>query len=111
MFVKELRPGDDVVLYGKWGPVRISLGAIEDLVRKTVRKFEIVRAIKVKTDVEGSHLKIVANISVSAGWNVQEVIDTIQKEMGVRVQKMMGGDIDLEVTIHVIKIISEPVPA
>lgn len=111
ILVKELRPNDDVVLYGKWGPVSISLGAIEDLVRRVLRKFEVVRMVKLHTDVEGNHLKIAAQLSVAEGWNVQELMHTIQKELGDRVQKILGGDVELEVAVTVAGILDEPVPA
>ena len=111
ILVKELRPNDDVVLYGKWGPVSISLGAIDGLIRRVLRKFEVVRDVKVKTDVEGNHLKIAAQLSVAEGWNVQELMHTIQKELGDRVQKILGGDIELEVAVTVARIMDEPAPA
>lgn len=108
MLVRSLRPSDDVVLYGKWGPVSISIQAIDDLVRRVLRKFEVVRALKIKTDADGNRLEVVANLAVASGWNVEELIHTIQKELGDRIQKVLGGGVELEIAVNIVKIMEEP---
>lgn len=107
MMVRSLRPSDDIVLYGKWGPVSISIQAIDELVRRVLRKFEVVRALKIKTDADGNRLEVTANLTVASGWNVDELIHTIQKELCDRIQKVLGGGIELVVAVHIAKIIEE----
>ena len=108
ILVKNLRPSDDVVLYGKWGPVSISIQAIDDLVRRVLRKFEVVRPLKVRVDADGNRLEVMANLAVASGWNVEELIHTVQKELGDRIQKVLGGGIELEIAVHIIKIMEDP---
>ena len=107
--VKGTRRDDDVVLYGKWGYVTVSVRAINDLVRKVLRKFDVVREVQLETDVQGNRLKIVANLSVLAGWNLPELINTIQSDLSERLNKMLGGGVELELIVNVIKIIEQPV--
>ena len=107
--VKMIRRDDDMVLYGKWGYVTVSLRAIDDLVRRGVRKFDVVREAQIETDVEGNRLKIVANLTVLAGWNLPELINTIQSELSDRINKLLGGGVELEMIVNVIKIIEQPV--
>jgi len=106
--VKKVRRDDDVVLYGKWGYVTVSIRAIDDLVRKGLRKFDVVRDIQLETEVEANRLKIVANLSVLSGWNLPELINTIQKELADRLGKMLGGGVNWELIVNVIKIIDQP---
>lgn len=106
--VKRVHPDDDVMLYGKWGSVTISIRAINDLMRKSLRKFDVVRETQVETNVDGNRLKIVANLSVLAGWNLPELINTIQSELSERLTKMLGGGVDVELVVNVIKIVEQP---
>jgi len=107
--VKGLRRDDDVVLYGKWGYVAVSMRAIDDLVRKVLRKFDVVRETQIETDVEGNRLKVVANLSVLAGWNLPELINAIQGKLSERLHKMLGGGVELELIVNVVRLIEEPV--
>ena len=107
--VKRVRRDDDVVLYGKWGYVTVSIRAIDDLVRKVLRKFDIVREMQVETDVDGNRLKVVTNLSVLSGWNLPELINAIQGELSERLNKMLGGGVELELIVNVIKIVEEPI--
>lgn len=105
--VKGVRPDDDVMLYGKWGPVTVSIRAINDLVRKSLRKFDVVREVQIETNVDGNRLKIVTNLSVLAGWNLPELINTIQNELSERLAKMLGGGVNVELIVNVIRIIEQ----
>ena len=106
--VKRTRRDDDVVLYGKWGYVTVSVRAIDDLIRKVLRKFNVVREMQIQTEVEANRLKIVANLAVLAGWNLPELISTIQNELSERLNKMLGGGgVELELIVNVIKIIEQ----
>lgn len=107
--VKSIRRDDDVVLYGKWGYITVSLRAIGDLARRGVRKFDVVRDAQIETDVEGNKLRIVVNLTVLAGWNLPELINTIQTDLSERISKMLGGSIEVELIVNVIKIMDQPV--
>ncbi|MBI1978134.1 MAG: alkaline shock response membrane anchor protein AmaP [Candidatus Omnitrophica bacterium] len=108
MLVKGTRKEDDLVLYGKWGYLSVSIRAINDLVRRVLRKFDVVREIQLETDAQASRLKIVANLSVLSGWNLPELIHAIQSDLTERLNKMLGGEIELELIVNVIKIIEQP---
>ncbi len=105
--VKLIRRDDDVVLYGKWGYMTVSVRAIDDLVKKVVQKFDVVKEIKTETDVEGNNLNIIANLSVVSGWNLPELINVIQNDISSRINKMLGGGIELKLAVNVIKIIEQ----
>src|SRR3989338_1399678 len=106
--VKKARRDDELVLYGKWGYMSVSVRTIDDLVRRVLRKFDVVREIQIETSVDGNRLKIAANLSVLAGWNLPELINTIQSDLSERLNKMLGGGVELELVVNVIKIIEQP---
>ena len=106
--IKRSRRDDELVLYGKWGYMSVSVRTIDDLVRRVLRRFDVVREVQIETNVDGSQLKIVANLSVLAGWSLPELINTIQTDLSDRLNKMLGGGVELELIVNVIKIIEDP---
>ena len=103
--VKLIRRDDDVVLYGKWGYMTVSIRAVDDLAQKVLRKFDIIKEMKTETNVDGNKLKINADLSVISGWNLPELINAIQSDLSGRLKKMFGGEVELELAVNVIKIL------
>jgi len=107
ILIKQTRQSNDVILYGKWGHVNVSIRAINEVVRKGIRKFEAVQAMKVKTEAEVNQLRIKANISVLSGANLSELVHAIQAEISSKIQKMLGEEIEIIFNINVVKVIGE----
>lgn len=105
--VKIVRRDDDLVLYGKWGYLTVSLRAVEDLVQKIIRKFDVVKQIQTETHVDGNKLKLEVEISVISGWNLSELTNAIQNDLSERLNKMLGGGVELELALNVTKIIEQ----
>lgn len=103
--VKAIRRDDDVMLYGKWGYMSVSLKAIDELVKRVLRKFEVVKELRTETEVEGAKLKVVANLTVVSGWNLPQLVNTIQSDLSERLNKLLGGGIELELQVNVVKIL------
>lgn len=103
--VKLIRRDDDVVLYGKWGYMTVSIRAVDELVRKVLRKFDIIKEMKIETNAEGNKLKINADLSVVSGWNLPELINTIEGDISGRLNKMFGREVDLELAVNVTRIL------
>lgn len=103
--VKLIRRDDDVVLYGKWGYMTVSIRAVNELVQKVLRKFDIIKEMKTETNVDGNKLRINADLSVVSGWNLPELINTIQSDVSSRLNKMFGGEVDLELAVNIIRIL------
>ena len=103
--VKLIRRDDDVVLYGKWGYMTVSIRAVNDLVQKVLRKFDVIKEMKTETNVNGNKLKIIADVTVVSGWNLPELINAIQNDISGRLTKMFGGEVELELAVNVIKIL------
>ena len=111
ILIQLTRPADDVVLYGKWGHANVSLRAIEDLARKVIRKFDVVRHVDLKTEIVGGRLKIEVNLSVFIGWNLPELVNTVQADLSERLRKVLGNSIELDLIVNIVHIIDQPVIA
>lgn len=107
ILVKEMRSGSDVVLYGKWGYVSVSIKAIESLVRKGLGRFQAVREARIKTDVDGTRLKIRVDLTVSRDWDLSTLTNTIQNELAQRISRLVGEGVELEIAVHIGKIIEQ----
>ncbi len=103
--VKYIRRDDDVVMYGKWGYMAVSLQAMDDLVQKIIRKYDVVKKLQSDIHVEGNKMKVIAKLTVISGWNLPELINTIQTELSKKLNKMLGGGVELELDVNVNKII------
>lgn len=105
--VKLIRHDDDVVLYGKWGYMTVSIHALNDLVHKVLRKFDVVREIQTETSADGNKLKIIVKLAVTAGWNLPELIRVVQNDISERINKMFGGEIELELSVNIVNILEQ----
>ena len=105
--VKLIRRDDDIMLYGKWGYMTVSMRAVNDLVHRVLKKFDIIREMKTETNVIGNKLKINADLSVVSGWNLPELINAVQSDISGRLNKMFGGEVELELAVNVTKILEQ----
>jgi uncharacterized alkaline shock family protein YloU len=104
VLIKLTRPSDDVMLFGKWGYINLSLKAIENLSRKTFRKFEFLRVVNVKTSSTGNQVKVDVNITVSITENIAALLQVAQKELGEKLERMLGEQIEVSLSINIINI-------
>jgi hypothetical protein len=105
LLVKETRATEDVLLLGKWGYVSVSSKAIEDVVRKTLRKFDAIKEMRVKTEVHSNRLKIMTNLSVLTVWNISELTQLVQNELSNKVTRLIGDGVELEISVNIDKLI------
>jgi len=83
----------------------VSLQAMDDLVQKIIRKYDVVKKLQSDIHVEGNKMKVIAKLTVISGWNLPELINTIQTELSKKLNKMLGGGVELELDVNVNKII------
>lgn len=109
ILIQLTRPAEDVVFYGKRGHANVSLRAIEDLARKTIRKFNLVRQADFKTEISGNHLKIEVNLSVFADSDLPKFADMVRADLSRRIGKVLGGNLEFDLSVHIISILDQPV--
>lgn len=105
ILVKLTRSKDDIIIYGKYGNVNISVKAIDHLVRRIIRKFDSVRLIKLWSEGDGNQLKIKISLIGIANVQLDDLVETIQTELYQRLNKFLGDGILLDLNIKIVKIL------
>lgn len=100
------RPSQTVVHENELGEVRISLGAIESLVRKVARQVKGVREIRSTVINRPGGITVYLRGTVSPETNIPEVSDEIQKTVRTYVKNVVGIGIN-EVQVYVENISNE----
>ena len=111
--IKNTRGDDALVFHGENGTITISVNAIEDLVRKVLRKFEVIKEVKIKTVMQEKNLSLRIKLVVWSGVLIPEVIREAQEEIRTRLEKMLGiPEISerMEILVTVQKVVTSQAP-
>ena len=104
MIVKKGRDADAVILQGESGPLVVSVSAIEDAIRKVLKRFNLVKECKIKTLIHSKDVEIRLRLVLWAGGRVPELLADIQEEVHGRLQKLLSTDNKIEVSCDVQRI-------
>ncbi|MCL6451684.1 MAG: alkaline shock response membrane anchor protein AmaP [Acetobacteraceae bacterium] len=94
-------PGQTLVHQTPLGEVRISLDAVENLVRKVVRQVTGVRDVRARVLHQGGEVGVSLRVTVSPDLSVPEVSDKIQNAVKNYVRNVVG------VGVHEVEIFVE----
>ncbi len=101
---KKLRKKRAVAFKNPNGEVTVSLSAIEDYIRKVAKDISGIKDIRSKVEVNKKGVNIVTDVSISAGENIPELTERMQREIRMRVQGMLGVEETINVSLHINKI-------
>ena len=104
MLVKRGREADAIIYQSEIGPMIVSVTAVEDVVKKVIKRFHMVKEAKIKTIIKGKDLEVKLRLVLWTGEGVPELLAQIQEETGARVKKILGAENRLEVICDVVKI-------
>ncbi len=102
--VKTGSPSEALILQTELGPLVVSVTAIEDVVKKILKRFHLVKDWKVKTLIRGKSVEVRLRLVLWSGGRVPELLAEIQSEISARVKKLTGPGSQLEVTCDVHRI-------
>jgi len=108
--IKNSRGDDAWVFHGENGSITISVKAIEDIVKKILKKFEPVRDAKLKTIVQDRALGMKIKLTVWSGTLIPELTQDVQNEVRVRLEKLLGVSEKVEVQVTVSRIVAGSIP-
>lgn len=101
---KKLRKKRAVAFKNPNGEVTVSLSAIEDYIRKVAKDISGIKDIRSRVEVNKKGINIITDVSISAGENIPELTERMQREIRMRVQGMLGVEETINVSLHVNKI-------
>lgn len=88
------------------GPVTISLGAIEDFIRRTARQVSEIRDLRSDVLATKKGIEITARVTLWSEAHIPEVTEKIQGLVKMRVQEMLGIEDPVWVKVHIAKIVA-----
>lgn len=105
--LKKGRDSDAIIFHGESGPMFVSIKAIEDLVKKVLKKNPLVKDWRIKTIIHGKNLEIKIRLILWSGGSIPQLLAELQDDVSDRVRKILGPENQLEVVCDVQKIEDE----
>ncbi len=87
--------------------IKVSLAAIEDVVRRCGDQFLDVKDIRPRVAVKRRGLDIQNKVTFYAGVNIPEITERLQSLIKERLGKVFGIEDDIKVRIHVTKVVEK----
>lgn len=104
MLIKKRRQEEALIYQSEIGPIVVSITAIEDVVRKVLKHFHLIKEWKVKTLIQDKDVEIKLRLVLWSGARIQALLTEVQEEVRQRVRKILGGDNRLEILCDVHRI-------
>lgn len=105
--VQNVRPEQAISIQNPEGEVRITFGAIEELLKKASCRIEGIGELKPKVNAGKKGLEIYNRISVEAGASIPEITTRIQDVIKAQIKGVLGIDEIGTIRTYVNKIITE----
>ncbi len=102
--VKGSRQSEAVIVHGEMGPIVVSLAAVEDIIKKVIKRFSLVKECKLKTFIDGKDIDIRLRMVLWSGGDVPALLSNIQQEIRGRLRKVLGPDSQIEISCDIIRI-------
>jgi hypothetical protein len=102
--VKKSKQTDAIILRSENGPLLISITAVEDVVKKVVKHFHLIKEQKTKILVQNKMLQAKMRLVLWSGGKVPELLNELQSEIRAKLVKLLGEDIRLEINCDVQRI-------
>lgn len=104
MLIKRTRQTEALIYQGEIGPIVVSVTAIEDIIKKVLKRFNLVKEWKTKTSIDGRDIEVKLRLVLWSGGDVPLLLSGIQQEIRDRLRKVLGPDCRLEIYCDVIRI-------
>lgn len=104
VFIKRGRETEAIIFQGEMGPIVISISTIEDITKKVLKRFSLVKDWKAKTMIEGRDVEIKLRLVLWSGGDLPSLMNSIQHEIRERLRKVLGQEARLEILCDVVRI-------
>lgn len=104
MLVKRGRQTEALIYQAEVGPIVVSIAAIEDIVKKVLKRFPLVKEWRPKTLIDGRDVEIRLKLVLWSGGVVPELAANLQEEIRERLQKILGRESRIEIHCDVARI-------
>jgi uncharacterized alkaline shock family protein YloU len=104
LLLKTGRQSEAIIFQSEMGPMLVSVTAIEDVVKRVLKRFHLVKDNKIKTLVHGKNVELRLRLVLWSGGQVPELLSDIQQQVRSRVKKLLGPENNVEVNCDVQRI-------
>ncbi|MBI4115801.1 MAG: alkaline shock response membrane anchor protein AmaP [Candidatus Omnitrophica bacterium] len=104
MLIKRGRQAEAVIFQGESGPVVVSTTAIEDVVKRILKRFPLVKEWKTKILIDNRDVEIKLRLILWSGGDVPALLTSVQQEVKDRLKKVLSPDGKLEIHCDVSRI-------
>jgi hypothetical protein len=102
--VKKGKQTDAIILHSENGPVLIAIAAVEDVIKKVVKHFNLIKENKTKIIIHNKVLQAKMRLVLWSGGKVPELLNELQSEIRGKLLKLLGDEIQLEINCDVQRI-------
>lgn len=102
--IKRGRQTEALVFQGEMGLVVVSATAIEDIIKKVLRRISLIKEWKPKVLIDGREVEVKLRLVLWSGGDVPSLLANIQQEIFDRLRKILGPDCRLEISCDVARI-------
>ena len=89
------------------GRVSVSLGAVEDLVKRLMYKLQEIKEVRLHIIATKKGIEVDARLILKSDVNIPDITSRLQELVKTKIQEILGIEEAVIVRIHVIKIVSE----
>jgi uncharacterized alkaline shock family protein YloU len=93
------------------GQVTISLTAIEDLIKRSLKQLPEVKELRPAVKASKRGISVINRVTLFSDINIPETTEKIQNIVKSRVQDMLGVEEPVTIQVHVVKIVHKDEPA
>lgn len=104
ILIKSRRQEEALIYQSEIGPIVVSVSAIEDVTRKVLKNFHLIKEWKVKTLIQGQNVEIKLRLVLWSGARIQALLTEVQDVVRQRVRKILGSENRLEILCDVQRI-------
>lgn len=109
--VGKLRKHKTIAFENPYGPVTLSLSAVEDDIKKLTGKMPEIKEIRSSISAGKSGIEVAAKVTLYSDVNIPEVTEKIQNAIRIRLQEMLGIEETVTIKVNVAKIVQKEKPS
>ena len=102
--IKRGRQTEALVFQGDIGLIVVSVTAIEDIIKKVLKRYSLIKEWKTKTLIDGREVEIKLRLVIWSGGDIPVLLGNIQQEIRDRLRKILGPESRLEILCDVVRI-------
>jgi uncharacterized alkaline shock family protein YloU len=104
MLIARNRAEDSVVFQSEMGRISVSLDAIEDIVRKALKKFLVIKDCKIKRRLQDGELDILIRLTLWSAMNIPDLVREVQDDIRQKLARVLGMEYPIEIKAEVVKV-------